>query len=174
METTRSAKRGFNPLEHIVRQTPILVSESDADRLRALLGARDESAHDQAHLHELEAELERAIVRLAEEVPADVITMQARVRVRDLATGREDEYTLVLPAEADIGARRISVLAPLGTALLGYREGDEVEWRMPGGLRRLAIVKVSRELNDRAAATPGARHGAGRSSTPRAPLPAVS
>lgn len=157
-----------------MRQTPILVSESDADRLRALLGARDESAHDQAHLHELEAELERAIVRLAEEVPADVITMQARVRVRDLATGREDEYTLVLPAEADIGARRISVLAPLGTALLGYREGDEVEWRMPGGLRRLAIVKVSRELNDRAAATPGARHGAGRSSTPRAPLPAVS
>jgi regulator of nucleoside diphosphate kinase len=149
------------------------VSESDADRLRALLGARDESAHDQAHLHELEAELERAIVRLAEEVPADVITMQARVRVRDLATGSEEEYTLVLPAEADIAARRISVLAPLGTALLGYREGDEVEWRMPGGLRRLAIVKVTR-VSDREAAAPGARRGAGRSSTPRAPLPAVS
>ena len=157
-----------------MRQNPILVSESDADRLRALLGARDDSAHDQAHLHELEAELERAIVRLADEVPPDVITMQARVRVRDLATGAEEEYTLVLPAEANIAARRISVLAPLGTALLGYREGDEVEWRMPGGLRRLRILKVTRELSDPAAAAPGEPRGAGRSSTPRAPLPAVS
>ncbi len=159
-----------------MRQNPIVVSESDADRLRALLGAQDESAHDQAHLHELKSELERAIVRLADEVPADVITMQARVRVRDLATGREDEYTLVLPAEADIASRRISVLAPLGTALLGYREGDEVEWRMPGGLRRLAIVKVTRvePPSDRAATTPGAPHGGGRSSTPRAPRQAVS
>ncbi len=157
-----------------MRQNPILVSESDADRLRALLGARDDSAHDQAHLHELEAELERAIVRLADEVPPDVITMQARVRVRDLATGNEEDYTLVLPAEANIAARRISVLAPLGTALLGYREGDEVEWRMPGGLRRLRILKVTRELSDPAAAAPDEPRGAGRSSTPRAPLPAVS
>ena len=157
-----------------MRQNPILVSESDADRLRALLGARDDSAHDQAHLHELEAELERAIVRLADEVPPDVITMQARVRVRDLATDAEEEYTLVLPAEANIAARRISVLAPLGTALLGYREGDEVEWRMPGGLRRLRILKVTRELSDPAAAAPAEPRGAGRSSTPRAPLPAAS
>ncbi|MCW5574040.1 MAG: nucleoside diphosphate kinase regulator [Steroidobacteraceae bacterium] len=158
-----------------MRQNPILVSEADADRLRALLGAQDDSAHDQEHLHQLKAELERAIVRLADEVPADVITMHARVRVRDLATGREDEYTLVLPAEADITARRVSVLAPLGTALLGYREGDEVEWRMPGGLRRLLIVKVTREpVSDREAAGPGAPHGAARNSIPHAPPRAVS
>lgn len=158
-----------------MRQNPILVSEADADRLRALLGAQDDSAHDQAHLHQLKAELERAIVRLAEEVPADVITMHARVRVRDLATGREDEYTLVLPTEADIAARRVSVLAPLGTALLGYREGDEVEWRMPGGLRRLRIVQVTREpVSDREAATPGAPRAAAQSSTPHAPPRVVS
>ncbi len=49
---------------------------------------------------------------------------------------------LVFPAQADIGAQRLSVLAPVGTALLGYREGDEVEWLTPGGLRRLRIEKV--------------------------------
>ncbi|HNR23646.1 MAG TPA: GreA/GreB family elongation factor, partial [Steroidobacteraceae bacterium] len=101
-------------MEQIVRQNPILVSEADADRLRALLGAQDDSAHDQEHLHQLKAELERAVVRLADEVPADVITMNARVRVRDVVTGREDAYTLVLPSEADIAARRISVLAEDG------------------------------------------------------------
>lgn len=159
-----------------MRQNPILVSEADADRLRALLGAQDDSAHDQEHLHQLKAELERAIVRLADEVPADVITMHARVRVRDLATGREDEYTLVLPAEADIAARRVSVLAPLGTALLGYREGDEVEWRMPGGMRRLLIVQVTREppVSGRGAATPDAPRGAEQNSIPHAPPRVVS
>lgn len=158
-----------------MRQNPILVSEADADRLRALLGALDDSAHDQAHLHQLKAELERAIVRLADEVPADVITMHARVRVRDLATGREDEYTLVLPTEADIAARRVSILAPLGTALLGYREGDEVEWRMPGGMRRLLIVQVTREpVSDREAAKADAPRDAAQSSTPHAPPRVVS
>lgn len=158
-----------------MRQNPILVSEADADRLRALLGAQDDSAHDQEHLHQLKAELERAVVRLADEVPADVITINARVRVRDVVTGREDAYTLVLPSEADIAARRISVLAPLGTALLGYREGDEVEWRMPGGMRRLLILQVTREpVSDRGAATPGAPRGAEQNSIPHAPPRVVS
>jgi regulator of nucleoside diphosphate kinase len=87
-------------------------------------------------------ELERALVLEADELTPDVITMHARVDVLDLTSGARDEWTLVYPAEADLSAHRISVLAPLGTALLGYREGDELEWKMPGGLRRLRVEKV--------------------------------
>jgi regulator of nucleoside diphosphate kinase len=68
--------------------------------------------------------------------------MHSMVRVVDLDTGARKVYTLVFPAEADIEKNRISVLAPIGTALIGYRAGDRVEWRTPGGTKRLQIEKV--------------------------------
>jgi regulator of nucleoside diphosphate kinase len=101
-------------------------------------------------------ELDRALVLAPGEMPANVVTMHAVVRVLDLQSGERQELVLVSPAEADVKARRISVLAPLGTALLGYREGDEVEWLMPGGLRRLRIervIQVSDEGNVASAAS---------------------
>src|SRR5262249_43060684 len=94
------------------------------------------------HLQELLMELDRAVIVEPHEVPRDVITMQARVRVRDLMSGERRDLMLVLPTEADVSAQRISVLAPLGTALLGYREGDVVQWVMPGGLRHIRIERV--------------------------------
>ncbi len=75
-------------------------------------------------------------------MPADVITIHTRIQVLDLVIGERRELTLVLPRESDAGADRFSVLASMGTALLGYRAGDEVEWQMPGGLRRLRIERV--------------------------------
>jgi regulator of nucleoside diphosphate kinase len=124
-------------------QRSIVVAEADARRLRGLLAARRASSlRDEAHLHELASELERAVLVAREEIPAEVVTMDSVVRVLDLSSGERREYTLVYPAEANLDAGRISVLAPLGTALLGYREGDELEWLMPGGLRSLRIEKV--------------------------------
>ena len=126
-----------------MRERPIIVSERDARQLRALLRYRSEASfRDQAHLSELKTELERAIVLRAEEMHGDVITMQSHVHVRDLANGERSNYELVFPFEADVAGRKISILAPLGTALLGYREGDEVEWLMPGGMRQLRIERV--------------------------------
>jgi regulator of nucleoside diphosphate kinase len=110
--------------------------------LRSLLAARSATRYDQDHLQDLGVELDRALVLAPEEMPANAVTMHARVRVLDLQSGERQEVVLVSPAEADVKAGRISVLAPLGTALLGYREGDEVEWLMPGGLRRLRIERV--------------------------------
>jgi regulator of nucleoside diphosphate kinase len=121
----------------------IVVAEADARRLRGLLAARRQStAHDAEHLRQLELELERAVLVSAHAVPAEVVTMESAVSVLDLASGESHDYTLVYPAEADPAVGRISVLAPLGTALLGYREGDEFEWKMPGGVRRLRIESV--------------------------------
>jgi len=126
-----------------VRVRSIVVAEADARRLRGLLAARrDATTRDEAHLSELESELERALLLARDAVPADVVVMDSSVEVLDLGNGERRQYTLVYPAEADLAAGRISVLAPLGTAMLGYREGDEVQWQMPGGLRRLRIEKV--------------------------------
>src|SRR5687768_11778141 len=115
-----------------MRDRHIVIADSDARRLRNLLAARALSAHDQAHLEELRAELERALVLAPEKVPADVVTMNAQVEVLDMSSGSRRQVVLVFPTEADVASQRISVLAPLGTALLGYREGDEFEWVMPG------------------------------------------
>ena len=121
----------------------IHVTAEDMQRLRNILSARTRtSARDHAHLESLWDELDRAIVVSAEDAPADVVTMRTRVRIRDLGSGQQADYTLVYPWETDLASNRVSVLAPLGTALLGYREGDQIEWRMPGGVRRLHVERI--------------------------------
>ena len=137
-----------------MRDRSIVITNSDARRLRELLAARARTGRDQDHLEELAAELERALIAEPNEVPADVITIDTRVRVLDLVSGERRELVVVLPRESDPSAGRISVLAPLGTALLGYRAGDEVEWLMPGGLRRLRIERVRRPTENRVAPSP--------------------
>lgn len=123
----------------------IVIAEADAQRLRGLLTARRDAAlRDAAHLDDLAAELERAALMTRDAIPPDVVVMDSRVQVLDLASGERREYTLAYPLDSDPAAGHISVLAPLGTAMLGYREGDEIEWLMPGGMRRLRIEKVRR------------------------------
>ncbi len=124
-------------------QRNIVITESDMARLRALVdtsvGFRK---HDQAHLESLQQELESATVIDTDQVPPDVITMNSRVRVTDLDTGARCVFQIVFPRDADIAKGRISVLAPIGTALLGYRVGDHVEWDVPGGRRHFRIERV--------------------------------
>jgi regulator of nucleoside diphosphate kinase len=123
----------------------IEISEPNARVLRGLLSARNGATHDQEHLEDLRVELERALVLDPSRLSPSVVTLHAAVRVRDLESGHRQEVTLVSPGEADVSAGRISVLAPLGTALLGYRQGDVVERLMPGGLRRLLIEEVRQQ-----------------------------
>jgi len=126
-----------------MREYPIIVTDRDISRLRGLLGGTSQASfRDRGHLSQLQSELERAVVLSADEVPAGVVTIDSLVRVADLDSGQRSVFTLVLPHEADVAERRISVLAPMGTALLGFRAGDDVEWVMPGGTRRLHIEHV--------------------------------
>jgi len=90
----------------------------------------------------LENELKRAQIVPSEKVPPDVITMNTRAEFLDLESGERMEFTLVLPADANINDGKISVLSPLGTAMLGYRVGDTFEWPIPYGIRHLKVIKV--------------------------------
>jgi regulator of nucleoside diphosphate kinase len=96
---------------------------------------------DHAHL---ESELERADIVDARDVPPDVVTMNSRVVFEDATTGKTTEVTIVFPQDADLAQGRISVLAPVGTALLGLAEGDSIVWPFPDGSSRcLRVVEVT-------------------------------
>jgi regulator of nucleoside diphosphate kinase len=120
----------------------IYITEADAERLRRLIqGVRAGGRGDHEHLEMLEEELDRAEVVASEFIPRDVITMNSEVRLEDLDSGTTQRYRLVFPHQfrADDS---VSVLAPIGTAMLGYRAGDVIEWPVPKGLRRLKVVEV--------------------------------
>jgi regulator of nucleoside diphosphate kinase len=121
----------------------IVVTDSDQTRLRNLLeGVRRWNARDRTHVDHLEAELDRADVVLPADVPFDVVTMNSEVAVRDIDSDEEMTFAVVFPSDADVNRKRISVLAPIGTAVLGYRVGDTIDWKVPGRIRRLKIERV--------------------------------
>jgi len=116
----------------------IIVTQADMDRLTRLLHAFKHSLfRDQQQLDLLGQTLAAAEVRPSAEVPRDVVRVNSRVRVFDFDTRRREVYTLTFPEEADISKGMISVLAPLGIALLGRRKGDVIEAKVPGGARKL-------------------------------------
>lgn len=115
---------------------PLTVSSLDLERIEALL---EMPAHRHfPGLDALRAELERAAIVEPDEMPADVVTMNSTASVVDTATGDAYELTLVYPREADGDPGKVSVLAPVGSAILGLRVGATIQWPMPGG-RQLAL-----------------------------------
>lgn len=121
----------------------IIITESDHRSLQSLLSSDYAKViGPSSNCDDLSAELRRAQIVAPEDVPVDVVTMNSRVVFRDLETDEREAYRLVLPHEATIAGGRLSVLAPIGTAILGERVGDDVHWRVPGGTRRLKIEEV--------------------------------
>jgi regulator of nucleoside diphosphate kinase len=132
----------------------IHITNQDLLRLRRVISsAARTSALDRQHLDVLSAELDRAVIIDADDISPDVIRMRTHVRVRDSTSQQTEDYTLVYPWEADVHSNLLSVLAPLGTALLGYREGDHIDWRLPGGVRELRVEKILNQLDAQTSAS---------------------
>ncbi|MFO1515217.1 MAG: nucleoside diphosphate kinase regulator [Verrucomicrobiota bacterium] len=117
----------------------IYITEADMRRLKPLIESMKTSRDD---LRGLQSELLQARVVAPKDVPPDVVTMNSKARLRDLEDGEEVTYTLVFPDQANIEQGRISVVAPVGTAMLGHRVGDEFEWEVPAGSVRLRVEEV--------------------------------
>lgn len=109
----------------------LIISSRDLARLEALLDSPVLSRHPAAIA--LMDELNRAEVMAPENIPATVVTMHSRVECEDVASGEEHVLTLVYPNEADVERGRVSVLAPVGSALLGLSVGQSISWDAPGG-----------------------------------------
>jgi len=121
----------------------IYMTENDRRRLDELLAVAGAfNYRDRNDLKALASELRRAQVVDSRKVSARIVTMNTRVRLRDLDTQKDMEMTLTFPADADVDAGKLSVLSPVGTAILGYGEGDTIAWTVPAGTRRLTIEKI--------------------------------
>jgi len=122
----------------------IVLTHHDHARLLSMVERmRRQADPDMARiLSQLSRELDRAAKASSAEMPADVVTMDSEVAFRDIRTGERLQYRVTWPEASDPQAGRISVLAPIGMALLGCRAGQIVEWEVPAGKRRFLVEKV--------------------------------
>lgn len=121
----------------------IFITENDMWRLNrsfqittALVG------RNRQHFENLQEKLDRAEIVEPKKIPEGVITMNSQIRLRNLDTGEEMTYWLVFPDKTNVSPNALSVLAPMGTALLGYKEGDMIELDVPGGTKKLLVLEV--------------------------------
>lgn len=128
----------------------IIVSSPDLDRLEGLLATP--AARQRADLDGLRAELERAEIREPSDMPADVVTMNSCVRIRELPAKRERELTLTWPGDRSHGENGISVFTPAGSALLGLSTGQSIDWpTVDGHTVRLEVLEVVSQPDENAA-----------------------
>jgi regulator of nucleoside diphosphate kinase len=121
----------------------IQVTDFDARRLQSLVeGSRLRNVRDAGSVETLERHLEDAEVVPAASVGPNTVTMNSEVRVSDLDTNELIAFRIVFPRSAQAELGRISVLAPLGMAVLGRSVGDHVTWHTPGGVRRLRVDRI--------------------------------
>jgi regulator of nucleoside diphosphate kinase len=120
----------------------LVITESDFDRLNELVHTPGHRATHAPVLRSLGRELNRGVVIPSTGMPRFIVTMNTRVRVRDLQSREIEEFTLCYPADADMGADRVSVLTPMGMAILGARVLETLEFSAPGGTKRLKLEEI--------------------------------
>lgn len=117
------------------RLPSLVITHEDCQKILPLLSyARAEVAE------QLEQELGRATLVAADQLPADIVSMYSKVTFLDMESGKEQQLILTFPLDANIDQGRVSILAPVGAALIGMRVGQEIEWPLPGGKSKLIKV----------------------------------
>jgi regulator of nucleoside diphosphate kinase len=120
----------------------IIITKIDQERVSTIIAELRKHGHCSDDLDAVEQELARASIVEPRDVPRNVITMNSTVVLRDLDTNNTEKYTLVYPWDEDMTKGNISILAPVGTAILGYQVGDIIEWEVPVGRKRYQVEHV--------------------------------
>jgi len=118
----------------------IYITDNDMKRLKELIMEADNG--NKKYLRELKDELDKGEVVDSRDIPNNIITMNSKVRLRDINTQKEMICWLVFPDDSNADQGKISILAPIGTALLGYKVGDIIEWKVPAGLTKLKVEEI--------------------------------
>ncbi|NDY71852.1 nucleoside diphosphate kinase regulator [Desulfobacter hydrogenophilus] len=121
----------------------LLITKFDLDRLESLLDLYwGHNGFDEKNLESLEKKISNCIVVPPEFIPNNIITMNSTFTVENEVTNEKKTYTLVFPEDADIKGNKISILAPIGIAILGHKVGQSIEWVAPSGLKKLKFIKI--------------------------------
>lgn len=123
---------------NIKEQNQIFITEEDYNVLKPYIDKLPDRNDEMSLAHELK----RAVVVKKESFPKDGVRLNSKVSILDLDTQKVLEFTIVLSEYADIKQNKISVLTPMGAALIGFRKSDEVRWKVPAGLKRFRILDV--------------------------------
>jgi len=117
------------------------LSKSDFKLLKEHLEKSNMSAYNK---EKLKKELEESTIYSEDELPSDVVCLKSEARISNTKTGKEFTFTLVMPDEANIQLKKVSVFAPIGIALFGYQTNDIITWEMPDGIQEFKILSVKR------------------------------
>lgn len=117
------------------------ITHDDYERITTLMDASGQNKNTEI-THRLLKELKFAKTFPPDKIASTIVTMNSRVRLKELNSGRTTEITITYPQDADSREKKVSVLSAIGVALLGCREGDITSWRVPGGIGRFKVEKV--------------------------------
>ena len=124
-------------------KTNIVLTKSDYDLISEYLkGVKKSNSFDRLNTEELHAELKKATIVSNNDFPKDVVRINSTVLLKDVTADKIIEVTVVTPDKADIKQKKISFLAPVGIALIGFKEGENVRWNVPAGRKNFMILKV--------------------------------
>ncbi len=130
-------------MQKLKENNSLVIRKDDYQLLSSYLkSGRDKTGFDRQNAEDLETELKKAKVVSKNLFPSDVVRINSLVRVKEQNRDKEMAFQLVTPDKANIRERKISIMAPMGTALLGFRQGQEVNWRLPSGSKTFTIVEV--------------------------------